>query len=74
MAAPSNGTLIVKVQTALSNPTLPALIYDRSREVYQTVPVNQVTKKMGGKVKLFFHARINEGRIVLEKEAPWQDW
>lgn len=77
-SAPEVGTragfVIVKVQTALNDPTHPALVYDRGRALQRHVPVDQVVERMGGRAKVFFYAQLSYGQIVLRDEAPEQGW
>lgn len=68
------GAIIVKVQTALNDPSLPALIYDRGRTFERHVDIDQVRERMAGRVKAFFYARLSYGQLVLEDEAPSQAW
>ena len=69
--------MIVKVQLPLfsSEKNPPALIYNKDRKIYATVPVTEeVVELMGDSAKEFFHAEIEDGNIVLGDKAPWQKW
>lgn len=71
---PDDGWFIVKVQTALDDPSHPALIYDRERNFFLEVPPEQVEGLMEGRVKRYFHARIRNRLLDLGTVAPDQDW
>lgn len=69
--------MIVKVQMPLNAGATQALIYDRDRHepFCRQVPSEQVAKRMAGRDKAFFYARLSFfGSIVLGDEAPWQEW
>jgi len=66
--------LVVKVQTALNDPTHAALIYDRERSFFLEVPPGQVAERMAGRVKVYLYARVRYGLLDLGDEAPEQDW
>jgi hypothetical protein len=68
------GFIIVKVQTALDDPTSAALIYDRGRTFKRFVDVEQVSERMAGRIKAFFYAKLSFGQLVLGDEAPEQRW
>lgn len=68
------GEIIVKVQMAMNDPTHPALIYDRGQAFRRLVPPEQVAERMSGRPKVFFHARLSFGQLVLGAEAPHQRW
>lgn len=68
------GSIIVKVQTGLNDPTLPALVYDRARTFKRYMDVDQVRDRMQGRPKAFFYARLSYGQLVLGDEAPEQAW
>lgn len=68
------GSMIVKVQTALNDPMRPAMVYDRSRAFKRFVPVEEVGNRMLGRPKAYFYARLSVGQLVLDDEAPQQDW
>jgi len=65
---------IVKVQTPLSDPTHPALIYDEMRSFELFEPVEHVAERMAGKAKAFFYAKIVGDKLVLGEGAPDQEW
>jgi hypothetical protein len=67
-------TLIVKVQTALNNPALDAMVYDETRSLEIFVPADDVKAVMAGRVKAYFFAKVVGDQIALGEEAPWQDW
>jgi hypothetical protein len=68
------GTIIVKVQTALNDPELDAMIYDETRALETFVPAAAVAERMQGRVKAFFFAEVVGDEVALGEEAPWQDW
>ena len=68
------GSIIVKVQTALNDPTLPAMVYDRSRAFQRFVDTETVAERMAGRPKAFFYAKLSYGQLVLGDEAPEQPW
>lgn len=67
---------IVKVQTPLfqSGGAGLALVYDQKRKHMKQFPVEQVQAKMQGEAKKFFYGKIYTDKVVLDKEAPYQDW
>lgn len=69
--------MIVKVQISLYPPDDPStMIYNRERSIIITAPTTpEMRKRMGERVKAFFHAHLTERRQVeLGEEAPWQAW
>lgn len=81
-----NERFIVKVQLPLSanTPDAPALMYDETRGIEAMMPVDvELLEKMGNTAKRFFWARFiphdeavdpDVGIVVLDEQAPWQDW
>ena len=68
------GEVIVKVQTAQNDPSLPALIYDRARRIERHMAGERVAERMKDRVKAFFYAREVEVDVVLGDEAPDLRW
>lgn len=68
------GSLIVKVQTALNDASAPAMIYDRARAFQRFVPSQEVLGRMAGRPKAYFYAELKYGQLVLGEEAPAQGW
>ncbi len=66
--------IIVKVQTALNDPTLPALIYDQGRSFMLQVPAEGVAQRMRGRIKVYFYAEVHGTQLALGDEAPDQPW
>jgi hypothetical protein len=68
--------MIVKVQVALFGSKPLCLIYDKRRKFEFHGPMTDDLKLlMGGRVKAFFMAEIDEQRrFSLGKEATWQTW
>jgi hypothetical protein len=67
-------TVIVKIQTALSDPTHPSLVYDRDRTFMFHVPEAQVAERMRGRPKVYFYAEVIDDKLALGDEAPDQPW
>lgn len=69
--------MIVKIQQAQPpfGPIGEVLVYtqDHSRW-WQGKPDADVQKWMGDDQKIFAHAHIEGSEIVIDREAPWQDW
>jgi hypothetical protein len=64
---------IVKVQ--LSIPTLQALAYNEAGSVYgQFDASTDLIGLMDGRPKAFFFCRLKDSQLVIDREAPWQDW
>lgn len=66
--------LIVKIQAALNDPTLPSLVYDRERTFMFHTPSADVANRMQGRAKVYFYAEVIDGRLALGDEAPEQPW
>lgn len=73
--------MIVKLQSSQfsSDGEKRCLIYDRSRAVYYETDkpeeVEPLLKVLNDRPKAYFHAEINkEGKVVIGKEAPQQNW
>ena len=66
--------LIVKIQAALNDPTLPSLVYDRERTFMFEAPEAQVAERMRGRDKVYFYAEVIGGKLALGDEAPEQPW
>jgi hypothetical protein len=68
--------MIVKIQRSQppSKPGL-VLVYDQSGIHCWSGPINsRVDKWMRERQKVFAHAHIDCGEIVIDREAPWQSW
>jgi len=66
---------IVKVQAPLFPVGAPALVYNRTRSVMLQCPLDSLMKKMlGGRVKGYFQADIENGKVRLIKRVPDRDW
>lgn len=67
---------IYKIQLPISsNAAEPmALIYNEGRTEEMLMPASKVTDAVGGQLKSFWYGIIEEGTLVIIKEAPWQEW
>lgn len=67
---------IVKVQVPLGgNDMSQALIYNEDRSIQVMVPVEEVNPMMGGRVKVYAHAKVNrKGLLLIGDEAGEQAW
>lgn len=69
--------LIVKVQFSIvtNASDRQVLVYDRSRKtVYEGSATPEIGKVMRGSLKKYFFAHMEGTEIVLDEEAPAQDW
>jgi hypothetical protein len=68
--------MIVKIQR--SQPPSPAgkvLVYTKSMKRWWEGKIDpEVDKWMGDDQKIFAHAHIEGTEIVIDREAPWQEW
>lgn len=52
-----------------------ALFYNEDQSVHCMFPVTEeLLEWMEGEPKKFFYFHISKKHIVLDEEAPWQDW
>ena len=67
--------MIVKVQVPVFPPDGLALIYNKSRSKIVQRPVDDdLRKKMKGKLKAYFRAKVHEGDIRLLRQVSDQSW
>lgn len=74
--------MIVKVQVPINinEETLLALVHNKNKSfLTQVLITSDILNFMCGEYKLFFYAKTikeTDGRetLILECEAPWQDW
>lgn len=69
--------MIVKVQMPLaSSMEVPKiLIYNKKKDVwFQFEPTREWEKKMAGRPKAFFYAKLVGTIIEVAGPAPWQEW
>lgn len=68
--------MIVKVQISLYPPDASqTLIYNEDRSItLDRLTTPELRKRMGTRVKAFFHAHRVPGDLELGEEAPWQSW
>lgn len=68
---------IVKIQLSLYPPGGGEVMFSNKgcshAGIFSTPPA--LRQRMGDRVKVFFHAHVNElGEVELGEEAPWQSW
>lgn len=52
-----------------------ALMYNESGSVHYLSPMTPLLKEvMGDEPKKYFYFKVENKMILLDKEAPWQDW
>lgn len=69
--------MIVKVQRSLfsSTGTDTVLVYDKNRTITEVLPITkELTRKLGGSYKRYFHAEMRHGQLVLGCPAADQNW
>jgi len=67
--------VIVKAQVSLNDGGETVLIYNHDRSIMQQFPAEPgVLLAIGPKKRAFFHAKIEAGIVVLERDAPEQGW
>lgn len=68
--------MIVKIQR--SQPPSPkglVLVYDKTGDYCWSGNIDaEVNKWMGKRQKVFAHAHVSGTEIVVDREAPWQEW
>jgi hypothetical protein len=71
-----NPTTIVKIQRSQSpSQSGRVLVYNCDRRyLWQGQIDPRVDKWMGDKQKAYAYAHIENSEIVIDHEAPWQDW
>lgn len=66
--------MIVKIQQS-QFPRGKVLVYTKNRRRWWEGKMDpQVEEWMAGKQKAFAYAHIEGTQIVIDSEAPWQDW
>lgn len=68
--------MIVKIQRSQppSKPGL-VLVYDKDNRYCWAGKIGpKLDKWMGGRQKVFIHSHIHGTEIVIDREAPWQEW
>lgn len=68
---------VVKVQISLesSDNKTHALVYDRSHiHMFQVEADAPLLKRMNGRPKAFFYAKLVGDKFEIGEEAPWQNW
>lgn len=71
--------MIVKVQVPImsTDPSMPAMIYNKDRKVMVQMPMSpEIRKMMGNDLKRYFRAKVNEQTKALEffERVSPQDW
>lgn len=68
--------MIVKIQMPLTtnDPDPQALVYNKNQSVYLNVPVAQAEPHMKGRVKAYFHAKVEGDVVHIKQDASWQTW
>lgn len=67
--------MIIKIQVSLSPGPVQVLIYNRDRSVVHELPYEEeIEDLMGDRVKAYFHAVLVGDELVIEDEAPVQEW
>jgi hypothetical protein len=69
--------MIVKIQLPIeANVEDPeALVYDEKHEVDTFMPITkELLRRMGGNIKKFFYAHLEDEEIIIDQDAPFQDW
>lgn len=69
--------MIIKIQLPLSSNTdePEALVYDEKHEIDTFMPISkELLKRMGGNIKKFFYAHLEDEEVIIDKDAPWQEW
>lgn len=73
--------MIIKVQLSVNNNIKGhkigsrMLVYNEDRSFYlETETPEDVANLMDGRLKAFFYAKVEGSEIVIEKEAPHQEW
>lgn len=72
--------MIIKIQISMAPDDSLALVYDQTKEeIFQQFPsedlpgvVRAVVQRNGGKA--YFEASLQDGKLVIAHEAPWQEW
>lgn len=67
-------SIIVKVQRPVSGARSFVLVYDKRRRVQQVMDGSAVIPLMGDRLKVYFHAEIIDGFLVIADEAKEQEW
>jgi hypothetical protein len=67
--------MIFKVQISLNEPRqVLAYNQDRTREGIFP-PTEDLLALMAGRPKAYFHANVaKDGKLMIDSEAPWQEW
>lgn len=68
---------IIKIQASLfsSVEEQQVLIYDEDKDIkFQENMSEQMENLMRGRKKVYFHAKMNGGKLEILEEAPDQDW
>lgn len=67
-------SIIVKVQRPISETSSSVLVYDKRRRIQQVMDGSSVIPLMGDRLKVYFHAEIIDGFLVIADEAKEQEW
>ena len=69
--------VILKLQRSLfsSDKQVSVLIYSKKRKILYMGPLTkEIRKFMGNEYKIFVFAHLQGTEVVIDAEAPWQDW
>jgi len=67
-------SIIVKVQRPISETSSSVLVYDKRRRIQQVMDGSSVIPLMGERLKVYFHAEIIDGFLMIADEAKEQEW
>lgn len=67
-------SIIVKVQRPISETSSSVLVYDKRRRIQQVMDGSSVIPLMGDRLKVYFHAEIIDGFLMIADEAKEQGW
>lgn len=67
-------SIIVKVQRPISETSSSVLVYDKRRRIQQVMDGSAVIPLMGDRLKVYFHAEIIDGFLMIADEAKEQEW
>lgn len=69
--------MILKVQVSLftTEVSKQALVYNEDRSVHWHGDADDdLLRAMGGSAKDFFYGSFEDGKVTLDRRAPWQGW
>ena len=70
-----NKKKIVKVQVSINGNRKTVLVYDEDKTFVDEFPATkEIIKAVGREMKKFFYYHIDSGFVILDGEAPWQNW